>query len=113
MSNTGHLNIIISEIYHFSRETFGNKLVDVILFGSYARGDYDQESDIDIMILVDMEKEKLKNYMQKYSLLAADLCLEYEILVSPILQSDKFFKEWLDYLPFYQNVNTEGVRISA
>ena len=40
-----------------ARESLGDKLDKVILYGSYARGDYDDESDIDIMVLADIPRE--------------------------------------------------------
>jgi len=51
------LDGIINRIVVFSKETFGDKFQQVILYGCYARGDYDDESDIDIMIMVDMSRE--------------------------------------------------------
>ena len=33
------------------RKIYGSHLKSVILYGSYARGDYTKDSDIDIMIL--------------------------------------------------------------
>ena len=42
------LNSLLSEFLKSSKELFGEKLKDIILFGSYARGDYDDESDVDI-----------------------------------------------------------------
>ena len=36
------------------KKIYGTHLQKIILYGSYARGDYTQESDIDIMILVDL-----------------------------------------------------------
>ena len=38
------------------RAIYGERLCEVILYGSYARGDYREDSDIDIMILVDMDE---------------------------------------------------------
>ena len=35
----------------------GNRLKKAILYGSYARGDYDKNSDIDIMVLTDFDEE--------------------------------------------------------
>ena len=39
---------------------FGRSLNKIILYGSYARGDYKENSDIDIMILVDSSKDTIK-----------------------------------------------------
>ena len=44
-------------IYRFSQELrriLGDKLTKIIVYGSYARGDFRENSDIDIMILVKM-----------------------------------------------------------
>ena len=45
------------------QQIYGPHLKSVILYGSYARGDYTEDSDIDIMILVDLPNEKLDSYL--------------------------------------------------
>ncbi|MCD8090070.1 MAG: nucleotidyltransferase domain-containing protein [Clostridiales bacterium] len=50
------LNKILSELSENSKKIFGGKLKKVILLGLYARGGYDDESDIDVMLMVDMSK---------------------------------------------------------
>ncbi len=52
MCSKSELQIILSEIAKTARETFGEHLDSVILYGSYARGDYTPDSDVDMMILV-------------------------------------------------------------
>lgn len=49
------------------RKIYGSHLKSVILYGSYARGDYTKDSDIDIMILVDISTQKfsLKNLAER------------------------------------------------
>ena len=42
------------------------------LYGSYARGDHDDESDVDILMSVDLPEEKLKQYEKEQAKLAAD-----------------------------------------
>ena len=49
-------------IYRFSQELrriLGDKLTKIIVYGSYARGDFRENSDIDIMILVKMSDEEI------------------------------------------------------
>ena len=38
-----------------------------MLYGSYARGDYTSESDVDIMILLDLSDMEIKNYRHQRS----------------------------------------------
>ena len=67
-----------SIIYRFSRELkhiLGDKLTKAIVYGSYARGDFRENSDIDIMILVKMSDEEIR--LVKNDIY--DLAFEFEI----------------------------------
>ena len=93
---------IRSIIYRFSQELrhiLGDKLTKVIVYGSYARGDFRENSDIDIM----------KNDIY-------DLAFEFEINtgieISPVIKNEDQYEYWVDTLPFYRNVRDEGVVIS-
>jgi len=107
------LQTILSSVTQQAQALFGSTLKNVILFGSYARGDYDAESDIDIMILVDMPAEKLAIYRKAIIVRLTDLDLEYGVFTSVKLQDLPTFEKWKDTLPFYQKVLSEGVQISA
>jgi len=51
MYNTSTLNEILSRTVDQFKLIYGDDLKSVILYGSYARGDYDCESDIDVVAL--------------------------------------------------------------
>jgi predicted nucleotidyltransferase len=95
------------------REALGDTLNSVILFGSYARGDYEEGSDVDVMVLLNVEREDVPQYREPIRNIARVLDWDNEILLSTVSQSAKLFNYWKDDLPFYHNVITEGVRISA
>lgn len=109
MCTKNQLDEIIGKIVEFSKEIFGDKFQNVILYGSYARGDYDDESDIDIMIMVDMSREELVKYRRIMNNFCTDLDLQYNVLLASKLQSKPFFDEWKYAMPFYQNVIKDGV----
>ena len=113
MCTKNQLNIITESIAKLAKEVFGDKLRSVILYGSYARGDYDDESDIDIMILVNIPREKIWLYKDPIIHLASDLGLEYDILVSPYIKDTETFDKYLNAMPFYQNVQREGIPIAV
>lgn len=109
MCTKNQLNAIISRVVDFSKNAFGDKFQNVILYGSYARGDYDAESDIDIMVMVNMSREELVAHKQSLNQFCAELDLEYSVVLSVKLQSKSFFDQWVGVLPFYQNVLKDGV----
>lgn len=84
MCTKNQLSEITDSLVVESKKIFGNKLNSVILFGSYARGDYDGESDIDIMILVDLPTEELSEYRAHIDSLCGALLMKYGVVVSAI-----------------------------
>ena len=105
------LSRLLKELSQFCAELFGERLKTVILFGSYARGDYDEESDIDVMVVVDMPPEELRGYRRSLADFCADLNVDNAVFVSPSLQSMELFERWKEVVPFYRNVAKEGVEV--
>ena len=95
----------ISEI----KKIYGSHLRTVILYGSYARGDFRTDSDVDIMILLDMSDIDLKAYSQKLSYMTYDFNLDNDLDIKPIAKSEDHFKKWIAEYPFYANIHKEGV----
>jgi predicted nucleotidyltransferase len=108
------INRITIAVTEGARNIFGDKLVSVILYGSYARGDYDTESDVDIMLLIDLPASELWHYRDKLSILSSDISLNDEdcITVSIYDQDLATFEKWKNHLPFYQNVIKDGVIVA-
>ncbi|MCD7885122.1 MAG: nucleotidyltransferase domain-containing protein [Lachnospiraceae bacterium] len=90
---------------------FSDRLKAVILYGSYARGDFDSVSDIDIMVLLDLPTEQMAEARKKMCSVADDLDLKYDCVISSIFQSYDFFESYKSASPFYQNVERDGVLV--
>ena len=90
-----------------------DKLDKVILYGSYARGDYDDESDIDIMVLADIPREACGDEYKKINKLVSRLGVEHDVLVYVDITDLFTFNKLINDLPFYMNVQSEGVLLSA
>lgn len=93
------------------RRIYGNHLKTVILYGSYARGDYKEDSDIDIMILLDMEDMDIKRFRHDLSGTTFDFNLDHDLDIKPIAKSKEHFEKWAGVYPFYANVEREGVKL--
>lgn len=101
-------NVIKKFVSELSK-LLGNRLKKVILYGSYARGDYDKNSDIDIMILTDFSDDEIIEYRKKVRDLACDLEMENDVMISPLLRNINKYEKRVDVIPFYYNVQKEGV----
>ncbi len=84
--------------------------VNIVLYGSRARGDAKTDSDWDLLILINKnltEKEKLKIQHTLY-----EVELEADEIINAIIHSEN---EWNNPLmqvsPFYENVKKEGIVI--
>ena len=93
------------------RKLIGKNLSKILVYGSYARGDYNENSDIDIMILTSLPENKIEPIEDALYDIAFDFMMEYEIQISVIVNNEEHFKYWLGALPFYDNVEREGIEI--
>lgn len=84
----------------------------MILYGSYARGEQTEESDIDVFALVDLSKNELAKYHRIVSEVSSDLDLEYDVLPPIKLQDAEAFQRYTKILPLFRNVVKDGIRIT-
>lgn len=102
---------ILLQYTELLRFIYGNHLNAVILYGSYARGDYDEFSDVDIMILLNLDEMELKRYRHQLSEITFDFNMEHDVDIKPIAKSKELFLKWQESYPFYKNVSREGVTL--
>ena len=87
---------------------YRKKIKSIILYGSYARDDNDEQSDMDIMVLFDCPYEETLNFSDDISEIASEIGLENDIFVSILFRDINSFKYRCNVLPFYQNIVREG-----
>lgn len=90
---------------------YGSHVKQIILYGSYARGDYTADSDVDIMILLDISDMAIKDYRHQLSDMTYDFNLDYDLDIKPIAKSEEHFLQWIENYPFYANIQKEGVSL--
>ena len=103
------VQIILSKYVNELEKIYGTYLKEVILYGSYARGDFSKDSDIDIMILLDLDDMLIKNYRHEISGITYDFNMDYSIDIKPIAKSKEHFEQWVDVYPFYKNIKKDGM----
>ncbi|WP_169717731.1 hypothetical protein SPSIL_053950 [Sporomusa silvacetica DSM 10669] len=109
----GIVSVIMNEIVFEMQAMFGQALRQVILFGSYARGEQEEYSDMDVMVLVDLTDEEIKKYDDKFVDIMCSLSMRYGVLPTIIGKDYEHFNHWMPYLPFYRNVKNEGINFYA
>ena len=105
------ISAVTEELRRNTQNVLGDKLRKIILYGSYARGDYKEYSDLDIMVLADVDELESKTLESEIDRTASDIGLEHDIIVSVLLYDEKLFMSRLPISPFYRNVLSEGVEI--
>lgn len=88
---------------------YGERLQRVVLYGSYARGDYDEESDIDLMVVLNDSEINIIDEVFLLSNLTLDAILQHGKAVSALPVSDHKYRN--SSMPVYQEARREGVLI--
>jgi len=98
----------VEEVKEYLIAIYGERIKQVILYGSFVRGEATEESDIDVLIVVD---DSLNPFEVRKSLsdILFDILLEKGELISVIAIPESFFKNY--HSPFLLNVKEEGVII--
>ena len=107
-----NISDIVAEFVLDLKKILGNDLSSIIIYGSYARGDFHLTSDVDVMVLVTLSDEKIKKIENQVFDCAFDLEMKYGVDISPIIKNQEHYEYWVDTLPFYRNIQREGVTVA-
>ncbi|MDQ3011457.1 MAG: nucleotidyltransferase domain-containing protein [Acidobacteriota bacterium] len=104
------LKTILTELRRYLASLYGERLVEVMLFGSQARGDAVEGADIDGLVVL---KGKVRQFEEvaRTSEFNSALCLKYDVLTSRIFVSEDDYPQ--SQLPMLENARRDGVRISC
>ena len=102
----------ISRFVEESKKILGNRIKKIILYGSYARGDYNNSSDIDILVLTDYKQAQFYSALKKLSGMTYDIELDYNVILIPLINNIKNYNDEIDEIPFYATIHKEGVVLS-
>ena len=111
MCTIDQVNNISKQISQSYRSVYGDSIVAIYLYGSYARGNCTDESDIDITAIVEGNRADLQAKLKQVWDASADIGLEYDVVVSPTVIPYAEYEEYKEILPYYMNILKEGKRI--
>lgn len=95
-----------------SKKILGNRIKKIILYGSYARGDYNNSSDIDILVLTDYNPKDCYLALKKLSSMVFDIELNNNVILMALVNNIDNYDLGIDEIPFYSNIQKEGVILS-
>jgi len=108
---TDQLDSIIEQIKECYHKAYGNDIVEIFLYGSYARGDFSIDSDIDIAAIVRGERLDLQEKLKKIWDISAQIGLENDIIVSPTVIPYDEFNKYKQSVSYYRNISEEGKKV--
>ena len=108
-TSEANINEILTAVVTFYRNRYGDMLKQVWLFGSKARGDFSNASDIDVMVVLDDNAhidKAIGSDTEKYNF-AMDILVKYDELLSTKEYPVSDFKK--KRISLYRNVKREGI----
>lgn len=111
MCTETQLNRIVKAMVDCYRVVYGNDIVEIVLYGSYARGDFTGDSDVDLVAVVHGSRIDLQEKLKAIWDVSAELGLENDIIVSPTVIPYDEFTKYKHTLPYYRNIAKEGRRV--
>jgi predicted nucleotidyltransferase len=99
---------ILNELKKGLERIYGAKFKKAYLFGSRARGDHTEDSDIDILIVLS-DFKKYGEELRRTSDLVGGLSLAHGVTVSVIFSRENEWKH--DRLPLLMNIRAESIAV--
>ena len=111
MNAMPNLDIICKKVVDCYKKIYGDKIRGIFLYGSYARGDFDEESDIDFAAIVEGDQLELSRKRKDVSADLSDISLDYDVVIYFGVIPADLFKAHKDFLAYYKNILREGKQI--
>lgn len=103
------VNLVSKELKRELKACFGQRVSRLILFGSYARQDFTNESDLDYLLVLQDPKVNAHKELAKTIPLLEDFLYRYGKVFSLVAATETQYKEVSS--PFFENVRAEGIEI--
>ena len=94
------------------RQRYGDDLLYLVLFGSKARGDFDEESDLDMLVVIRMPDDDYWGYWDEIVGIAWDIELAYGFVISLVVKSEDDYAVMLAHQSLLvRNIEQDGIEL--
>jgi predicted nucleotidyltransferase len=99
----------LSEFVARLREKYADEVMLVMLFGSKVRGDFDEESDLDVLVVVEGDGWR---FHRDISFIGSRASLDYDVNISPKALTRTHYRNLQELrTPFFESMQAEGVEL--
>lgn len=109
--NTETIEKVKIEAAEMVKALIGSDLIEIILYGSCARGDYTDDSDMDIALLVKCNRLEAKKYDNALAGISTELAMKYFAIVNFVSLPYDEFVEKRAWYRYFKNIDIEGERL--
>ena len=104
-----HLANVVARFARVVRKRFGESVIDICLFGSYARSEAHEDSDVDVaVVLEDAGWATRRDIID----VAADIGLEHDLVLSPTVFDRDTYERWrAQDRALVRDIETQGIRM--
>lgn len=99
---------LLAKLRQTLEDLYGERLVELVLFGSQARGDAAQDSDVDVLVVLRGEVSPATEIKRTGAIMAA-LSLEADIVISCVFMSEERYRQ--EQSPLLLNIRREGMAV--
>ena len=112
MNAMPHMEEICRRVVAAYRKAYGDDIEAIYLYGSYARGDFDEDSDIDFAAVVKGDPHELSKKRNEILSSTLRMDLELDVITSPMVISSEIFNTYKNEGGYYGNIFKEGKRLA-
>ncbi|NJK67173.1 MAG: nucleotidyltransferase domain-containing protein [Microcoleus sp. CSU_2_2] len=102
------LKTILTELRSHFEQLYGDRLTQMVLYGSQARGDADPDSDIDVLVVLKGQVQ-VGEEIKRTSHIRADLSLQNDEVISCLFVDENRFTHYNG--PLLRNIRKEGIAL--
>ena len=100
------INNILDELHVHLNKLYGERLIDMILYGSHARGDMESGSDIDILVILHGDVHPMDE-IRRTGGIASRISLKYNEVISCLFMDEERYLHRNG--PLLRNIRKEGI----